>query len=271
MYNRINICMPFNGYDSLLEALDADQKKYIDKKFADIEATLISTKEKSKKKEAAEESDKTSYVVVPGQSAGEWGETLIITDVTRGIVVGRISARGRLISHPIVAGNSCSFAVQQRDGTALGTTHDLPSGALNTTFRVGGAGAEDVTFDPIFKRKQDFIDAASEPGGDIAKAIAEIADDIAQDVIKTAIPPTPAEQQTPPAEQHPELDVVPAHPGEGEEASIVGRRTPGAVTPLPAIFRQPIPVAPATSPEVKRIFQPEPGTSEVRRQYGLQA
>jgi hypothetical protein len=150
--------------------------------------------EKSESKEPADSShkpaDQIPYVVVPGHDAAEWGETLIIADVERGTVVGRISARGRLISHPVVHGDKCSFAVQQQDGSALGTTHQLPSGSLATTFRIGGAGAKDVNFNPIFKRDEDFIVKA---GSKLAQEITKIANKVVAD----AIPAEPKEIEQP--------------------------------------------------------------------------
>jgi hypothetical protein len=149
--------------------------------------------EKSEQKDSTDSShkpvDQIPYVVVPGHDAAEWGETLIIADVEKGTVVGRISARGRLISHPVVHGDKCSFAVQQQDGSALGTTHDLPSGSLSTTFRIGGAGAKDVGFNPIFSREEDLT---VEPGSKLAQDITKIATNVANDILRE-ITPAPKE------------------------------------------------------------------------------
>jgi hypothetical protein len=189
--------MKFNEYHNLLEDTDPGTKSYIDKKFDELKKSLGKSEDGSN----AEKDEKINYVVVPGQSAEEWGETLIITDVTKGIVVGRISARGRLISNPIVSGNSCSFAVQQKDGTALGTTYDLPDGSLNTTFRVGGPGSKGVSFDPIFKREEDVDQILSkqlnEPGSEFAQTVSKISDQVAKkdareialSVLKQEFPP----------------------------------------------------------------------------------
>ena len=58
-----------------------------------------------------------------------------IIDAEKGIQVGLISPRGKLVTPPIVMGDKVSFVVQTSDGSKLGTVHKLPSGALLTQFR----------------------------------------------------------------------------------------------------------------------------------------
>ena len=204
-----------------------------------------------------------AYVVVPGHEAAEWGETLLIADVKRGTVVGRISARGRLISHPVVSGDQCSFAVQQQDGTAIGTTHELPNGNLVTTFRIGGAGSKDVSFDPIFKRKEDVVDAVLEPGGKVSQAIAKIADQIVQDVVKNMIPPT----QLPVAgttSAEPEPEPAPVEPGTGGEGPVSIAPSRSSASRQLAQHAINAPAAPKQSPSLGT-YSPE-----IRRKFGLQ-
>jgi hypothetical protein len=138
--------MKFGEYYSLVnEDLDPDIRNYIDQKFDELKALP---------REKADE-EVAGYAVIPGHSTEGGGETLVITDMNKGQVVGRISARGRLISHPVVFGEKVSFAVQKEDGSMMGTIHQLPSGSLLTTFRVSGEMSKGVKFDPIFKRTDD--------------------------------------------------------------------------------------------------------------------
>jgi hypothetical protein len=195
--------MKFSEYHNL-----SDDKKLI---------ALTEEEDEIKKSGETLKDVKQAYVVVPGHESAEWGETLIIADVLKGTVVGRMTARGRLISHPVINGDQCSFAVQQQDGTAIGTTHQLPSGSLITTFRIGGAGSKDVSFDPIFKRKEDFAAAAAEPGSEIQQVIAKVAREISNDVVAQAL----TDQKSVDAETEAGAEVqVPAE-------------DPGFITPVP--------------------------------------
>jgi hypothetical protein len=224
---------------------------------------LLTVNEKQTKDErepSTEPKKDTAYVVVPGHEAAEWGETLLIADVEKGTVVGRISARGRLISHPVVSGDQCSFAVQQQDGTAIGTTHQLPNGSLVTTFRIGGAGSKDVSFDPIFKRREDVVDTVLEPGGKVSQAIAKIADQIVQDVVKNIVP----QEQTPvaPTSVETEPDRPPANVP-GEPVSIAPSRSSSARALAQRASGQP--VAPRPPAQPSGTYSPE-----IRRKFGLQ-
>tara|TARA_R110000751_G_scaffold41770_1_gene97682 strand:+ start:187 stop:417 length:231 start_codon:yes stop_codon:yes gene_type:complete len=60
---------------------------------------------------------------------------LKIIDATRGIQAGIISPRGRLVTPPVVSGNTVSFVVQAQDNTRLGQVHKLPSGSLINQYR----------------------------------------------------------------------------------------------------------------------------------------
>ena len=207
-----------------------------------------------------------AYVVVPGHEAAEWGETLLIADVERGTVVGRISARGRLISHPVVHGDQCSFAVQQQDGTAIGTTHQLPSGSLQTTFRIGGAASKDVAFDPIFKRKDDVVDAVLEPGGKVSQAIAKIADQIVQDVVKNMVPPGQIPVAPVSVEPEPEPDVQPDNVT-GEPVSIAPSRSRSARELAQRLGVQSMNMTRPPKPTTQTTGTYSP---EIRRKFGLQ-
>ena len=145
--------------------------------------------------------------------------------------MGIITCRGSFISHSVINQYLCSFAVQQQDGTAIGTTHELPSGSLITTFRIGGAGSKDVSFDPIFKRKEDFAAAAEDPGSEVQQVIAKIARSIANDVIDNAF----ASQKEAETAQEPDeaLPVTPDEPLYTDPepvTTLAPSRTPGTVT-----------------------------------------
>tara|TARA_R110002167_G_scaffold131670_1_gene315512 strand:- start:2406 stop:2636 length:231 start_codon:yes stop_codon:yes gene_type:complete len=60
---------------------------------------------------------------------------LKIIDATRGIQAGVISPRGKLVTPPVVSGNTVSFVVQSQDNTRLGQVHKLPSGSLINQYR----------------------------------------------------------------------------------------------------------------------------------------
>jgi len=60
---------------------------------------------------------------------------LKIIDATKGIQAGIISPRGRLVTPPVVSGNTVSFVVQAQDNTRLGQVHKLPSGSLINQYR----------------------------------------------------------------------------------------------------------------------------------------
>jgi hypothetical protein len=277
----------YNGYDALLEALDLDQKKYIDIKFKQLKSSISDdiadiAKEKGKQKPDVAEEEKTSYAVIPGQSEGS-NESLIIADVTKGMVVGRISARGRLISHPIVSGDSCSFVVQTQKGDILGTTHNLPSGALDTTFRVSGGG-EGVTFEPIFKRKEDFNeyldDAHFSDESIMVQQISKIARKIAEDAIKQQFKKDPSPTDTPPpATVEPTVDPAAAEVEFGqmdrEPAKIAASRTPGSQQPVAAAALPLGKNIPTTTPvgrtpmQYRKDVEVQAPGADLRRLYGL--
>jgi hypothetical protein len=69
-------------------------------------------------------------------SVHDTGQGLLkIVDATKGIQVGMISPRGKLLTPPIVSANLVSFVVERPDGTKIGTVHKLPSGSLVNQFR----------------------------------------------------------------------------------------------------------------------------------------
>jgi hypothetical protein len=72
----------------------------------------------------------------PMYSVHDTGQGLLkIVDVERGIQVGMISPRGRLVTPPIVNGASVSFVVEDPSGARQGTVHTLPGGQLSRQFR----------------------------------------------------------------------------------------------------------------------------------------
>ena len=58
-----------------------------------------------------------------------------INNVETGVQVGQITARGEIITPPIVNGDRVSFVVQTPKGIKIGTTHKLPSGSMINQFR----------------------------------------------------------------------------------------------------------------------------------------
>ena len=60
---------------------------------------------------------------------------LKIIDGLKGLQVGVISPRGKVITPPIVSGNHVSFVVETPSGERLGTVHNLPNGSLANQFR----------------------------------------------------------------------------------------------------------------------------------------
>ena len=60
---------------------------------------------------------------------------LKIVDGLKGLQVGVISPRGRVVTPPVVSGKHVSFVVELPGGDRLGTVHTLPSGSLANQFR----------------------------------------------------------------------------------------------------------------------------------------
>jgi uncharacterized protein (UPF0305 family) len=120
------------------------------------------------------------WSVIPG--AGDGGaESLMVIDVVEGTVVGRISARGRLVSHPIVHGDTVSFTVV-RDPEAdkqevFGQVHQLPGGALIDQFRV--SAGSDMKFEPIFQSRRD-VERRLKPLEDKEKELRDLIGKIVQ-------------------------------------------------------------------------------------------
>ena len=63
------------------------------------------------------------------------GGMLKIIDGLKGLQVGVISPRGRVVTPPVVSGTHVSFVVETPNGDRLGTVHKLPSGSLVNQFR----------------------------------------------------------------------------------------------------------------------------------------
>ena len=58
-----------------------------------------------------------------------------VVDAEKGVQVGVISPRGKLVTPPIVNGSQCSFVVESPDGTRVGTVYQLPNGQIVNQFR----------------------------------------------------------------------------------------------------------------------------------------
>ena len=105
------------------------------------------------------------YTVVPSQSVE--GDVLIIIDIEEGTMEGRLAARGRLISHPLVYGNKVAFAIQRPNKDKIGAIHSLPDGQLVNQFRITGEETEGTEISPIFRREEDLVKSV----GDVFPAI----------------------------------------------------------------------------------------------------
>jgi len=58
-----------------------------------------------------------------------------VVDAEKGVQIGVISPRGRIVTPPVVNGNQCSFVVESPSGERSGTVYQLPSGQLINQFR----------------------------------------------------------------------------------------------------------------------------------------
>ena len=125
-----------------------DAKNYTDEKIKELERKL-SGGHRSDGEVAPK------YTVVPSQSIE--GDVLIIIDVEQGTMEGRLAARGRLVSHPLVYGNKVAFAVQRPNKDKIGVIHSLPDGQLINQFRITGEATEGTEISPIFRREEDFV------------------------------------------------------------------------------------------------------------------
>lgn len=69
-------------------------------------------------------------------SVHDTGQNMLkVVDAEKGVQVGVISPRGKLVTPPIVNGNQCSFVVESPNGEKLGTVYQLPNGQLVNQFR----------------------------------------------------------------------------------------------------------------------------------------
>lgn len=69
-------------------------------------------------------------------SVHDTGQGVIkIVDGLKGIQVGVLSPRGKVVSPFQVSGNTVSFLVETPSGERFGTTHKLPSGSLISQYR----------------------------------------------------------------------------------------------------------------------------------------
>lgn len=60
---------------------------------------------------------------------------LKVIDGIKGVQVGVISPRGKVVTPIIVSGNNVSFVVETSSGERFGTVHSLPNGSLINQFR----------------------------------------------------------------------------------------------------------------------------------------
>ena len=58
-----------------------------------------------------------------------------VVDAEKGVQIGMISPRGRVVTPPVVNGSQCSFVVELPDGSRSGAVYQLPSGQLINQFR----------------------------------------------------------------------------------------------------------------------------------------
>ncbi len=162
--------MKFNEYMELDEKAKAsarsgvfansldDAKKYTDDRIKELERKLSGG-------HRTDGEIAPKYTVVPSQSIE--GDVLIIIDVEQGTMEGRLAARGRLVSHPLVYGNKVAFAVQRPNKDKIGAIHSLPDGQLVNQFRITGEDTEGTEISPIFRREEDFVKQV----GDVFPAI----------------------------------------------------------------------------------------------------
>ena len=167
---RINTFVKFNEYMKLDERAKASTrsgvfannlesaKKYTDDRIKELERKLSGG-------HRTDGEIAPKYTVVPSQSIE--GDVLIIIDVEQGTMEGRLAARGRLVSHPLVYGNKVAFAVQRPNKDKIGAIHSLPDGQLVNQFRITGEDTEGTEISPIFRREEDFVKQV----GDVFPAI----------------------------------------------------------------------------------------------------
>ena len=134
--------MEFSKYLSLYcEAKDAapnidqDIKDYIDDRLNDVdtEGNVSGAR----------------YNVIPSFQEGR----LMVIDIDTGGVIGNIDPKGKLISVPVVYGDSVSFAVQDESGKVQGTVRALPDGNVINQFRVGQP-KEGMKFKEVMGREE---------------------------------------------------------------------------------------------------------------------
>lgn len=99
--------------------IDQDIKDYIDSRMADADSEGNVSGSR--------------YNVIPSAAEGR----LMVVDIDKGSVIGNIDPKGKLISVPVVYGDSVSFAVQDDSGRVHGTLRGLPDGNVINMFRVG--------------------------------------------------------------------------------------------------------------------------------------
>lgn len=139
--------MNFGEFYNLTESEKDGVFANVSKRLDDLEKRIDS---------AAKPGDVPKYTCVPSQS--EENDILIIIDVEKGTMAGRLNTRGRLISHPLVYGDKVAFAIQREVGgrsDRLGVIHLLPSGQVHNQFRITGDAAEGTKTNPIFRKEED--------------------------------------------------------------------------------------------------------------------
>ena len=94
--------MNFGEFYNLTESEKDGVFANVSKRLDDLEKRIDS---------AAKPGDVPKYTCVPSQS--EENDILIIIDVEKGTMAGRLNTRGRLISHPLVYGDKVAFAIQR--------------------------------------------------------------------------------------------------------------------------------------------------------------
>ena len=138
--------MKFGEYYNLSESDKDGMYANITKRLDDLESRV----DKAKPEEEAK------YSCVPAQTGDpKLGDVLIIIDVEKGTMEGRLATRGRLISHPLVYGTKVAFAIQRENGDRIGVVHTLPDGQLYNQFRITGDATVNSETNPIFRTELD--------------------------------------------------------------------------------------------------------------------
>lgn len=220
-----------------------DAKDYTDERIKELEKKIAGSK-------GTGEEPLPKYTVVPSQSVE--GDVLIIIDVEKGTMEGRLAARGRLVSHPLVYGTKVAFAVQRPNKDRMGAVHSLPDGQLVNQFRITGEDAEGTEISPIFRREEDTVKFVGDVFPSIMSAWIEDQNEDDPDIamLRQLIQKGQEYKQPPPAAVKP-APSVPApidKPEYGAPTADITTLRRGAPRPAPQPAVQPL--TPAAAPPI---------------------